>query len=190
MKKIKSRNSVKKFAEVRSRESAVAIKPNSTSSQKKGSHKNPKTIIGWREWIGLTELGLPPIKAKIDTGARTSALHAFKIRPFESKGIQYVEFYIHPIQRHRHPEIRCQAPIHDQRFVTSSTGHRRLRFVIMTTAVIGNQVQRIELTLANRDQLGFRMLIGREALKKHFLIDPGRSYCAGKFDENILERKK
>ncbi len=168
---------------------AVSAKQVSTGSNKKNKRsikssakKKPlgeKRIIGWREWVVLPDLNLPPIKAKIDTGARTSALHAFHIRPFEKDGVPYVEFVVHPVQRRRKPEIRCEAPILEQRQVTSSTGHSEMRYVIKTNAEIGNESLVVEVTLTNRDQLGFRMLIGREAIREKFMIDPGRSYCAG-----------
>lgn len=138
-----------------------------------------KSIIGWREWVRMPELGAQPIKAKIDTGARTSALHAYRICPFEKNGVTHVEFFIHPVQRRKTPEIRCEAPVKEQRRVTSSTGHSEMRYVIETTAEIGAEKLMIEVTLTNRDQLGFRMLIGREAVRDKFVIDPGRSYCAG-----------
>lgn len=137
-----------------------------------------KPVIGWREWVTLRDFDTPPVKAKIDTGARTSALHAFRIKPFLRNEIPYVEFYIHPKQHRRKPEIRCEAPVLEQRNVTSSTGHKELRYVIETTVVIGGDTLKIELTLTNRDELGFRMLIGRQAVRGHFLVDPGRSYCA------------
>jgi len=137
-----------------------------------------KPVIGWREWVELPDFDTPPIKAKIDTGARTSALHAFRIKPILKDDVPYVEFYIHPEQHRRKPEIRCEAPVLEQRNVTSSTGHKEHRYVIETTAAIGGDIFTIELTLTNRDELGFRMLIGRQAVRGHFLVDPGRSYCA------------
>lgn len=142
-----------------------------------------RTLIGWREWVGLPELGAPSVKAKIDTGARTSALHAFRIRPFEKNGVPYVEFFIHPVQRRRKPEIRCEAQLLGQRRVTSSTGHSEMRYVVETIAEIGNEKWTIELTLANRDQLGFRLLIGRQALRDRFIVDPSRSYCGVASDD-------
>lgn len=145
-----------------------------------------KSVIGWREWVRMPELGAPPIKAKIDTGARTSALHAYRIRPFEKNGVAHVEFFIHPVQRRKKPEIRCEAPVKEQRRVTSSTGHSEMRYVIETTAEIGVEKLMIEVTLTNRDQLGFRMLIGREAVRDKFVIDPGRSYCAGQSAKKSL----
>ena len=138
-----------------------------------------KRLIGWREWVAFPDLGAPPIKAKIDTGARTSALHAFRIRRFEKAGVELVEFFVHPVQRRRDPEIRCEAPLVDEREVTSSNGRRERRYVIQTRAVIAGEMRKIELTLTNRDEMGFRLLIGRRALTSRFIIDPGRSYCGG-----------
>ncbi len=153
-------------------------KRNTKPSLKKKAHRE-KVIVGWREWVCLPELNIPPLKAKIDTGARTSALHAYRIRPFEKDGTSYVEFFVHPVQRRRNPEIRCEAPILGQRRVTSSTGHSEMRYVIKTKAEIGGETLTVEVTLTNRDQLGFRMLIGREAIREKFIVDPGCSYCVG-----------
>lgn len=136
-----------------------------------------KPVIGWREWVGLPDLGVPPIKAKIDTGARTSTLHAFRIHPFDKDGVPYVAFFVHPVQHRRRPEVRCEAPVLERRKVTSSTGHSEMRYVIETTAELGGKSLTIELTLTNRSELGFRMLIGREAMRGTFVVDPGRSYC-------------
>jgi len=152
-------------------------KKNSPAGTKLARTVSGKSIIGWREWVGLPDFGTPLIKAKVDTGARTSALHAFRIQPFNKDDVPYVEFYIHPEQHRRKPEIRCEAPVLEQRQVTSSTGHKEVRYVIETAASIGGEVFNIELTLTNRDELGFRMLIGRQAVRGHFIIDPGRSYC-------------
>ena len=153
-------------------------KQRSSKTVKRGRDPRDKPVIGWREWVGLPGFGTPPIKAKIDTGARTSALHAFRIKPFTKNDVPYVEFYIHPEQHRRKPEIRCEAPILEEREITSSTGHKERRYVIETAAEIGREVFTIELTLTNRDELGFRMLIGRQAVRGHFIVDPGRSYCA------------
>ncbi|MEL7489026.1 MAG: RimK/LysX family protein, partial [Pseudomonadota bacterium] len=139
-----------------------------------------KPVIGWREWVTLPDLGGPAIKAKIDTGARTSALHAFRIRPFEKNGVPHVAFFVHPVQHRKRPEIACEAPILEQRAVKSSNGQSEMRYVIETRAVLGDKTFSIELTLTNRDELGFRMLIGREALRGRFLVDSGKSYRAGK----------
>lgn len=142
--------------------------------------KPPRPTIGWREWITLPTLLEQPIKAKIDTGARTSAIHAFNIRKFVADGVPRVEFLLHPLQRLRAPQIRCDADIHDERVITSSNGHRALRIVILVEVALGETCWPIELTLADRDQMGFRMLLGREALRRRFLVDPGRSYLQSK----------
>ena len=135
-----------------------------------------RAVIGWREWIQLPSLLELPIKAKIDTGARTSAIHAFNISRIEVDGVPWVQFGVHPVQRLRHPAIRCRAPLLDQRMITSSNGQKQLRYVIRTMAAIGNIRWSIELSLADRDQLGFRMLLGREALRRRFVIDPAGSF--------------
>lgn len=136
--------------------------------------------IGWREWLAVPTLGIPSIKAKIDTGARTSSLHAFNIRAFVERGAPHVAFVIHPLQRRRKPSVDCIARIHDERVVTSSSGHRELRYVIRADIALGEDTWPIELTLADRDTMGFRMLLGRQALRGRFLVDPGRSFIAGR----------
>ena len=135
-----------------------------------------RPIIGWREWIELPGLLPLPVKAKIDTGARTSAIHCFRIRRFSDGGAPHVAFALHPIQRRRRPEHACIAAILDERIVRSSNGEAETRVVIGTTARLGALEWPIELTLADRDMMGFRMLLGREAIRRRFLIDPGRSF--------------
>lgn len=135
--------------------------------------------MGWREWVSLPELGIDGIKAKIDTGARTSALHAFRIRRFTRDGRSFVRFYVHPLQRHRHPEIFCEAPLIDERIITSSSGQSGNRYVIETHLHMGQSGWPIEITLTNRDEMGFRMLLGRQALRHRLLVDPGSSYKFG-----------
>ncbi len=139
-----------------------------------------KTIIGWREWVHLDSLNLPPIKAKIDTGARTSALHAFKLEVFDQAGQKWVRFLIHPSQRSTGPVCLCEAPVVDRRWVTDSGGHRQRRYVIEAAITLGGLTLPIELTLTSRETLKFRLLLGRKALAGHFLIDPALSYCTGK----------
>ncbi|MBA1145990.1 ATP-dependent zinc protease [Ectothiorhodospiraceae bacterium WFHF3C12] len=142
----------------------------------------PRVWIGWREWVDLPALEIAGIKAKIDTGAATSAIHAIHIRRFTEDGRRRVAFEIHPEQRSTAVTIACQADIHDERYVTSSTGHREKRIVIRTPVRIANQQWPIDLTLTNRDTMGFRMLLGRRAMHGHVLVDPSASYLAGAAD--------
>jgi hypothetical protein len=143
-------------------------------------------IIGWREWVALPELNLPAIKAKVDTGARTSALHAFLIEPYSRDGIDMVKFLIHPIQRKLDFHVECHAPIYDFREVTDSGGHREMRYVIQSTVVIDKHSWPIEMTLTNRDTMRFRMLLGRRAMENRFMVDPGASYVNGKLGPRKL----
>ena len=141
--------------------------------------KRESKIIGWREWVSLPMLDLVAIKGKVDTGAKTSSLHAFDIA-LEKKGTKtYVNFKVHPIQGDFKVVIACRAPLVDIRSVTDSGGHKEDRYVIRTTLVIAGIKRKIELTLSNRETMKFRMLIGRAALK-HFYIDSTQSYLAGK----------
>lgn len=140
----------------------------------------PLVIIGWREWISLPELGIARIKAKIDTGARSSCLHTYEIESFELEGRPYVRFKVHPIQRHDEFSVTCQAPVHDVRSVRSSSGEAADRFVIQTLVRWMGESWTVDLTLANRSEMGFRMLIGREAIRGRMLVDPGRSYFGGR----------
>lgn len=138
--------------------------------------KKTSKIVGWREWVALPDLGVDRIKAKIDTGARTSALHAFRIKRFKKDGQKYVSFYVHPIQRRRRPEVYCEAPLVDERVVTSSNGARQKRCVIETRMKLGSRTWPVEITLSDRDEMTFRMLIGRQALRRRLTVDPGSSY--------------
>lgn len=135
--------------------------------------------LGWREWIGLPEIGVPRIKAKLDTGARTSALHAFDIRSFLEHGHQKVEFKVHPLQRNKDPQIVCTADVIDHRTVTNSGGQKEQRWVIQTPLKIGTHTWPIEITLTSRNDMLFRMLLGRTAIEGRALIDPSRSYLVG-----------
>ena len=147
-----------------------------------------KKIIGWREWVRLPDLGVERIKAKIDTGARTSALHAFRITPFSKYGAAYVRFVLHPLQRRKKPEISCVALVIDHRRITDSGGRAEERYVIRTTLKLGKTLWPVELTLTNRDQMGFRMLIGRQALRRRYVVDPSRSFVAGKLKKKRLRK--
>ena len=139
-----------------------------------------KITLGWREWVALPELGLPAIKAKVDTGARTSTLHAFEVRTFEEDGKSRVEFKMHPNQRDLETEIVCVADVVDERAVTDSGGHKEQRLIIATTLSIGSYTWPIEVTLTARDKMMFRMLLGRTAIKGMAQVDPSRSYVVGK----------
>ena len=136
--------------------------------------------LGWREWVGLPELGIRQVKAKVDTGARTSALHAFSVRVFEEGDRERVEFMIHPMQKDDKTVVTCVADILDRRTVTDSGGHKEERFVISTDLTIGKYRWPIEITLTARDDMLFRMLIGRTAIKNIAQVDPARSYLIGK----------
>jgi len=148
-------------------------------------NETPLVIIGWREWVSLPDLGISRIKAKIDTGARSSCLHAFDIERFEQGGCSFVRFKVHPVQRHDQFSVSCQAEIHDVRSVRSSSGNASDRIVIQTAVCWMGETWSVDLTLADRSEMGFRMLIGREAVRGRMLVDPSRSYFGGR-----LKKKK
>lgn len=137
-------------------------------------------MVGWREWVSLPGLEIPAIKAKIDTGARTSALHAFALEPFEENGQLKIRFGIHPLTKRPEVEIYCLADVTDQRIVTDSGGHREARYFIRTPISIGTNTWPIEISLTNRDNMLFRMLVGRTAMADCLLVDPGASYLTGR----------
>lgn len=143
--------------------------------------------VGWREWVGLPDLGIGRIKVKVDTGARSSSLHAYDIEVFSRGKRDFVRFTVHPVQRETRTTVRCLAELHEHRHVKSSSGHREYRPIIRTMVELGGERWPIDVTLTTRDAMGFRMLLGREAIRKRFLVDPGRSYL---FRELVPKRKK
>ena len=137
-------------------------------------------VIGWREWVGLPELGIKMTKAKVDTGARSSSLHAFDLEQFERDGENWVRFSIHPVQRSNEQVVAAEAKVLEFRSVRSSSGKASMRPVIVTNVSLLGLAWPVELTLANRDEMGFRMLLGREAFRGRFVVDAGNSYYGGK----------
>ena len=152
-------------------------------AKERGPRRTPLETLGWREWAGLPDLGVERIKAKLDTGARKSALHAFDLERFERDGVEMVRFEVHPRQRSSAGAVVAEGAVIDERWVRNSGGQRELRPVIQTTVAIGSRSWPIELTLTRRDEMGFRMLLGRQALRRRALVDPGRSYRAGRHRE-------
>lgn len=153
--------------------------PKSAKSKPAQSRRRAKALkagLGWREWAALPELGIEQIKVKVDTGARTSALHAFNVYPFHRDGEDWIRFDIHPVQRDEATERSCTALARDYRWVTNSGGKREKRFVIETPIRMGDREWPIEITLTDRDQMGFRMLIGRSAISGKFVVDPASSF--------------
>ncbi|MBT1597976.1 ATP-dependent zinc protease family protein [Curtobacterium flaccumfaciens] len=144
-------------------------------------------VAGWREWAGLPDLGVPWIKVKLDTGARSSALHAFDLEELPG---ERVRFSLHPWQDTDADASTIECDVHDRRIVRSSTGHTQERIVVRTRIALAGQVVESEVTLSNRDQMGFRMLVGREALRQGFLVDPARSFVAGRAPKEIRRRNR
>jgi hypothetical protein len=137
--------------------------------------KPPKPVIGWREWVGLPDLGVDWVKAKVDTGARSSSLHAWDV---EVDG-DVVRFSVHPVQDDDEVVVQAEAELVEHRDVRSSNGDVEERPVIRTLALLRGEQIPIELTLSRRDEMGFRMLLGRSAVRRRFLVDPGRSFLGG-----------
>ncbi|QTX03467.1 ATP-dependent zinc protease family protein [Agromyces archimandritae] len=149
--------------------------------------RHPGTVAGWREWVSLPDAGVPWIKAKLDTGARSSALHAFDIE--EAAGGR-VRFSIHPWQDSDADAVELELPVLGRRSVRSSSGHVAERVVVRLSVVLLGRAVDAEVTLTNRDEMGFRMLIGREALRQGFLVDPGASFLGGRAPRAVRRRNR
>lgn len=137
-------------------------------------------IVGWREWVSLPGLGVDWMKAKIDTGAQTSSLHAWNVEPFLRDGAEWVRFEIHPLQRSTREAVIAELPVHDHRSVRSSNGAEQERYVVVLDLGLLGRVIKAEVTLTRRDTMGYRMLVGRQALEKGFLVDSAASYLGGR----------
>ena len=154
----------------------------------RSTHSN--TLTGWREWVSLPDLGVDWIKAKIDTGARTSSLHAFDIQEFERDGEAWVRFRVKPWQDSQEDAVVVESPIHDRRAVRSSSGHAQERLVVQLMMRLVDREVMAEVTLSNRDEMGFRMLIGREALRRGYVVDPARSFLGGRAPREARRRNR
>ena len=146
------------------------------------------TVTGWREWVSLPDAEVPWIKAKLDTGARTSALHAFDVVELEREGNAFVRFSIHPWQRSGEDARTVELPLLDRRLVRSSSGHQEERIAVPMRVVLAGREVTAEVTLTDRDQMGFRMLVGRQALAQGYLVDSGTSYAGGRPKRAVRRR--
>lgn len=148
------------------------------------------TVIGWREWVALPDWGVPHLKAKIDTGARTSSLHAFGLEWFDRDGAPWVRFELHPWQHSTTDASIAEAPVVATRDIKSSSGAVDHRPVVHTTLLLAGHPVTAEITLTRRDEMGFRMLVGREALRRRFIVDPGVSYLGGRPDKAVRRKNR
>lgn len=146
-----------------------------------------KKIIGCREWVSIESLNIPAVKARVDSGAKTSSIHAFNIKVSEESGKKFVRFEVNPLQKNKKVTIKCKAPLVDRRTVKSSSGDAEKRYVIKVPIKLGEGVFDIELTLTNRDNMGFRMLLGREAMRGRFIVDPEKHFQMGEHSETELK---
>ena len=137
-------------------------------------------LLGWREWISIPELSINQVKAKVDTGARTSCLHAFYLNTYRERGVLMLHFKVHPLQANKKIVVECHAEAIDRRMVTDSGGHKERRYVIYTPICLGGHTWPIEITLTNRDIMRYRMLLGRTALREDILVAPSLSFQQGK----------
>lgn len=146
-----------------------------------------RRILGWREWVSLPCLGIGAIKAKLDTGAKTSALHAWDISLRMVDDRQWIRFRVPSMQRNKPTSVLCEAPLSDQRWVTNSSGAREQRYIINTKLQIGSRSWPIELSLTNREAMEYPMIIGREAMRNRLIIDPKASYRAGRHPKKAAD---
>lgn len=151
-----------------------------------------KRIVGWREWLALPGLGVPALKAKVDTGARTSALHVFDLKTVQRDGRPWVEFQLHPLRRRPGLVIPCSAELVDERLVRDSGGHGERRLVIVTSVRLldEDRLWPVEITLTNREDMRFRMLLGRTAMEGRLMVDPESSFVTGRPPRSTYPRKK
>ena len=152
------------------------------------SDGSERIVVGWREWVSLPQAGLDWVKAKIDTGARSSSIHAFDLEVVEVDGEERVRFSIHPWQRSDEDHVELTLPVLDRREVRSSNGQTEQRYAVAMDVTLAGRTITTVMTLSNRDEMGFRMLIGREALERGFLVDSSLSYAGGK-PKRVVRRK-
>jgi hypothetical protein len=151
---------------------------------------HPTIVAGWREWVTLPDAGVEWIKAKLDTGARSSSVHAFDVQELQRDGRAWVRFSIRPWQRSEEDAVQHECPVHDRRLVRSSSGHTEERYVVLMELRLLGETVTAEVTLSSRDEMGFRMLVGREALRQGFLVDSGRSYLGGRPQRAVRRRNR
>lgn len=148
--------------------------------------REPEIKIGWQEWCHFDQLGIVAIKAKVDTGAKTSCIHAVNIKPYTCNDKYFVKFDTYPLPKRPNFHIHCQAPVVDYRYVMSSTGHREKRYVIRSKMRLSDHSWEVDITLTDREPLSFRMLLGRDAMKNHCIIYPGKTLLQGKYSKEEI----
>ena len=148
----------------------------------------PKVVVGWREWVGLPQAGVEWMKAKIDTGARSSSIHAFDLEAYDRDGAEWVRFSIHPWQKSHDDVAVLDLPVLDRREVRSSNGQVEQRYAVAMDVTLAGRTITTEMTLSNRDEMGFRMLVGREALERGFLVDSSLAYAGGRPKRAVRRR--
>ena len=158
----------------------MSTTPASPDSEPVSEPGAAQVVVGWREWVALPQAGVDWVKAKIDTGARSSSIHAFDLEILGQDDRELVRFSIHPWQRSDEEAHELTLPLLDRREVRSSNGQTEQRYAVAMDVTLAGRTITTVMTLSNRDEMGFRMLIGREALERGFLVDSSRSYAGGK----------